>query len=140
MAVETVTLREHLEALRAADIRFGDERDRRNVEVNAEREKALKIKEEADKVALTLARQIQDYKDEKANDLRSQIERERGDYGTKADVKALEDKFDAVLKPVLEFVAAQAGGTAVSARVYITVGFIISALGVIAGIVIAVLH
>lgn len=77
-----------------------EERDRRYSEVAAEREKALKIKEEADKVALTLAREIQTYKDEKANELRSQIERERGSYATQSDLRALGDRLEAKLEPV----------------------------------------
>jgi len=72
--------------------------DRRYSEVNIEREKALKIKEEADKVALALAREIQTYKDEKANELRSQIESERGTYITQTE-----------LKPISEYVAQQTG-------------------------------
>jgi len=78
---ETVTLREHLEAMRQAD-------DRRYAEVNVEKEKALKIKETADLAALQLAREIQTYKDEKANELREQINSERGLYATKDDLAA----------------------------------------------------
>jgi hypothetical protein len=96
-------------ALRSADLRFQEERDRRYSEVNTEREKALKIKEEADKAALGLAREIQTYKDEKANQLREQINNERGDYATKSDLLALSEKFDASHKPVVEFMAASMG-------------------------------
>jgi hypothetical protein len=53
------------------------ERDRRYAEVATEKEKALRIKDAGDEKALNLARDIQVYKDEKANELRSQIERER---------------------------------------------------------------
>lgn len=95
---ETVPLREHLEALRAADIRFNEERDRRYAEVNIEREKALKIKETADLAALGLAREIQNYKDEKANELREQISSERGLYATNKDID-----------PIKSYVAAQTG-------------------------------
>lgn len=95
-----VPLREHLEALRAAD-------DRRYAEVALEREKALRIKEKADDTALRLAREAQLYRDEQANNLRAQIEGERGNYATKADVLALSDKFDAAQKPVIEFMASQ---------------------------------
>ena len=95
---ETVPLREYLAAVRESDVRFGAERDRRYTEVNLEREKALKIKETADLAALELAREIQNYKDEKANELRSQIERERGSYITQAE-----------LKPLADFVARQQG-------------------------------
>ena len=57
---DEVTLREHLAALREADLRFDAERDRRLTEVAQERERALQIKQEADKTALDLARQIND--------------------------------------------------------------------------------
>ena len=66
--------REMAGALRDADLKFEDERDRRLTEVAAERdrrltevaterEKALKIKEEADKEALRLDREIRQFKD-----------------------------------------------------------------------------
>src|SRR5579872_7331372 len=66
-----------------------EERDRRYAEVNVEREKALKIKETADLAALQLAREIQSYKDEKANELRAQIDSERGIYATNKDIEPL---------------------------------------------------
>ena len=85
------TVKEHFQVLRDADFRFYEERDRRYSEVNIEREKALKIKETADLAALGLAREIQDYKDEKANNLREQINAERGSYPTKAEMKPFMD-------------------------------------------------
>lgn len=85
----SVPLLVHLEALREADLRFNEERDRRLTEVNIEREKALKIKETADLAALGLAREIQNYKDEKANQLREQISSERGLYATNKDIEPL---------------------------------------------------
>ena len=102
-----VSEREYFEALRAAD------------------QHAVQIKEEADERALELARTIQTYKDEKANELRSQIERERGTYATKdelaaldqkreAAVTALAERFDLAHRPVLEFMAAQTSRTAAS--------------------------
>jgi hypothetical protein len=96
--LETVTLGQHLAALRRADERFYAERDRRYAEVNVEREKALKIKEEADKAALGLAREIQTYKDEKANELREQINSERGLYVTKTE-----------FEPIKAYIAGQTG-------------------------------
>jgi hypothetical protein len=78
----------HLAELRKADLAFDTERDRRYKEVAQEREKALKIKETADLAALQLAREIQTYKDEKANELREQISSERGLYATKDDLAA----------------------------------------------------
>ena len=74
------TLKEHFEALRTAD------------------QRALQIKEEADKIALGLARDIQVYKDEKANELREQINNERGSYATKTEIK-----------PLIDYVSAQQG-------------------------------
>ena len=84
--------------LREAELRFQSERDRRYTEVAVERDKALQIKNEADKVALQLAREIQTYKDEKANELREQINSERGIYATKSE-----------LKPVQDYITAQGG-------------------------------
>jgi len=87
-----------------------EERDRRYTEVALEREKALQIKEKADLAALELAREIQTYKDEKANELREQISRERGHYASIGDLKALDDKIEVRTKPVLEYVQQQLGG------------------------------
>ncbi len=56
-----------------------------------------------------MAREIQTYKDEKANDLRSQIEQERGSYATRSDLKGAVDKLDATLKPLLDYVSGQTG-------------------------------
>ena len=106
---EAIPLQEHLAAVRESDLRFEAERDRRYTEVNLEREKALKIKETADRAALELAREIQTYKDEKANELRSQIERERGSYVTQDQIRALTREYMAALKPLNEFVAGQQG-------------------------------
>jgi hypothetical protein len=86
----------HNEALREAEAKFQAERDRRYSEVAVEREKALRIKEQADRDALGLAREIQVYKDEKANELREQINSERGLYITRTE-----------MKPVFDFMASQ---------------------------------
>ena len=106
---ETVPLQEYLAAVRENDRRFEAERDRRYAEVNREREKAFMIKEAADRAALELAREIQTYKDAKANDLRSQIERERGSYVTQDQLMALTREQAAALKPLTDFVAGQQG-------------------------------
>jgi hypothetical protein len=106
---KAIPLQEHLAAVRESDLRFEAERDRRYTEVNLEREKALKIKETADLAALELAREIQTYKDEKANELRSQIERERGSYVTQDQITAMAREYMAALKPLNEFVAGQQG-------------------------------
>jgi len=129
MPGETVSLREHWEALREADQRLDHERDRRYTEVNIEREKALKIKEVADLKALDLAREIQIYKDEKANELREQISSERGLYPTKAEIE-----------PIKTYVASQtgrAGGTdATVGRFVQLVTTIAAAVAIISAIVI----
>jgi hypothetical protein len=135
-----VSLREYFEALRHADDnlrkseqRFEEERDRRYKEVALEREKALKIKEEADKAALGLAREIQTYKDEKANELREQINSERGLYATKDDVIGASEKIEAQLKPLQEFVTGTQGrqqGVGLSANVVATVaGLVLVIIG-----------
>jgi len=99
----------HNEAMREADARLQQERDRRYSEVKSAEEKALHVKEQADRDALGLAREIQAYKDERANNLREQIAAERGEYATKADIKSLSDKFDAANKPVVEFMSSMSG-------------------------------
>jgi hypothetical protein len=107
----TISLQEHWEALEAANEKFLNERDRRYSEVSAEREKALKIKEEADKDALGLAREIQSYKDEKANQLREQINSERGSFASKDDLAAAMREIQAMITPLTTYVAGMAGQT-----------------------------
>ncbi len=104
------TYRIHNEAMREAEKlaqrereRFMEERDRRYTEVGIEREKALKIKQTADLAALSLARDIQIYKDEKANELREQINSERGHYVSQAE-----------LKPIADYVTSQTGPRAIT--------------------------
>lgn len=89
--------------------RIYDERDRRYTEVSQEREKALKIKEQADRDALQLDRTIRDYKDEKANELREQINTERLLYASKDDVKSVVKELEATLNPIATYVTAQQG-------------------------------
>lgn len=103
------TLAAHHAALRLMDERLRASEDRRYTEVGVEREKALKIKETADLAALGLAREIQTYKDEKANELREQINSERGLYASKNDLEAAVSKIEETLKPVQEFVSRQSG-------------------------------
>lgn len=123
--------------LRAADLRFHEERDRRYSEVALEREKALKIKEEADKAALGLAREIQTYKDEKANELREQISSERGLYASKGDLLSATEKIEATIKPLADYITAQQGrsqGIGVSASsLYFVAVVVIAALGLYFG-------
>jgi vacuolar-type H+-ATPase subunit H len=108
-----VSLREYIEARDWMRDRIDEERDRRYTEVALEREKALKIKEEADKAALGLAREIQTYKDEKANELREQINSERGQYLNRDEWinahAALTEKLESAIKPLNEFMTSQLG-------------------------------
>lgn len=132
----------HAEDLRQADQRFQEERDRRYAEVALEREKALKIKETADLAALGLAREIQDYKDDKAYQQTERTNMERGQYATQADLAAAIGKIETALSPVLAFVAGQRGrekGIGLSANaVVVAIGLVISAyLAVRHGITVA---
>ncbi len=79
----------HIRDLSVADERFDAERDRRISEVAAERDrryaevaeersKALEIKQIADAKALSLAAEIQTYKDQKADELRGSVETSQG--------------------------------------------------------------
>jgi len=103
------TLATYHEAIRSMQEKLDAERDRRYAEVATEREKALKIKETADLAALGLAREIQTYKDEKANQLRDQINAERGLYAGKTDLIALSERIGAQIQPLNDFVARQGG-------------------------------
>lgn len=123
----------HKEALRQADFKLAEERDRRYSEVALEREKALKIKETADLAALQLAREIQTYKDEKANELREQISRERGMYVTKDELQSAVREIQAIVGPLVNYVATQQGknqgiGLMIGAAV-VAVGLMLAILG-----------
>jgi hypothetical protein len=128
------TWAQHSSELRQADKELTHERDRRYAEVNIEKEKALKIKEEADKAALGLAREIQTYKDEKANELRSQIERERGNYATRGDLVSAVEKIEAQMKPLGEYVQAQSGPRAITGA---TIVAVLGAVAIVVGLFIA---
>lgn len=92
----TVPLKEHLEALKVAD------------------QRALQIKDRADETALELARTIQTYKDEKANLYREQLTSERGNYATHNELQNLSDKTELLLKPLVNFVAEHHGSSNVT--------------------------
>jgi len=147
----TITLKEHYDALdrerkqweverRILEDRFLAERDRRYTEVSQEREKALKIKEEADKTALGLQRDNQIYKDEKANELREQIGSERGLYATHAELGSAIERIEAQLKPIASYVSVQQGrGAGLNAGWGYLVGLIV-VVNIIIGIVLALLR
>lgn len=89
------TLKQHFDALREAD--------QRALEIKEQGDKeARRIKDESDKTALGLSAETQKYKDEKANELREQINRERNLYVTV-------DKLESVVKPLVDYVSTQQG-------------------------------
>ena len=118
----------HDEEVNRWRLRFEQERDRRYAEVSVEREKALKIKELADLRALDLKSEIDQYKDEKANNFREQIGSERGLYATKDDLKGLSDKMDVAIKPLGDFVARSRGGTDKWGQIVIGLGLVMTAI------------
>lgn len=117
--IETYAI--HNEALREAEKRFQEERDRRYSEVN-------EAKELAENNALRLAREIQVYKDEKANELREQINAERLLYVRKEDISSMKDKYDGIL----EFVATKRGS---EKGVDKTLYYLIALIGVLIGVI-----
>lgn len=127
MESDAVPLKEHLEALRQAD-------DRRYAEVAAERDKALKIKEAADEKALQLAAQIQTYKDEKANELREQINKERSLYITRDQLDAAVKEIKTAMVPLQEAQAltrgSNSGQKALLAISSLIVGLVVGLIGV----------
>jgi len=129
-----------LDERQQSNLRFAEERDRRYAEVTFEREKALKIKETADLAALSLAREIQTYKDEKANELRAQINAERGLYVTRSDLNGAIEKVDATMAPLVKYVTAQQGRSGGLSSVWVGVIGSFSVVGVLAAIAIALLQ
>ena len=101
----------HARAIRQADIRFGNERDRRYTEVNIEKEKALKIKETADLAALQLARESQSLKELQNDALRDKTLSESGIYATNASVTNLFDQMSIKIQAVLDQVSTIKGNS-----------------------------
>ena len=120
----------HNEALRAAEKELQAERDRRYAEVKRAETEALRVKDDADHAALQLAREIQSYKDEKANQLRSQIEQERGTYAQKTDLVSAVEKLEVALKPLLAYSMNQQGR---SAGISAAWGVMIGVIGIVGG-------
>jgi hypothetical protein len=106
---DTRQLAVYFEALRKADERFQAERDRRYTEVRLEQEKALKIKEEADERALSLARENQKLRDDAHNELLNQWREDRSTFVTKDDQAAGLEKIETLIKPALEWVSGRRG-------------------------------
>jgi len=146
-----VSLREHLLSLRAADeqlhsferqadARLAAERDQRYAEVKAAEEKAIKVKETADAVALGLQRETQTYKDEKANELRSQIERERGTYATKDDLTSAVREINATIKPLAEYISGAGGRSGAAADSRLNLNAIVAVAGVLLAVITLILY
>jgi hypothetical protein len=113
-----------------------EERDRRYEAEARLRAEALRVAEDGEARALVLARDIQTYKDEKANELRSQIEREQGDRVSKDDLRAFGVAIRAEMKPALDWVATRRGRDAGGEIIFTRV---VAALSVMAAIVAAVI-
>lgn len=144
------TYRIFTEALRSADKEFQLERDRRYAEVAVEREKALRIKETADVkiketketadlAALSLARDIQTYKDEKADKARDLGLSERGAYVTQPQLVSAIEGINGRLDPVIEYISSQKGvvqGSQITmTKIYATIGGSAALFGILAGLV-----
>ncbi len=131
----------HSKDMREMQDKLDAAHDRRLVEVQLEREKALQIKDRADDKALELARDIQSYKDERDNRLREQITSERGLYAQKSDLQAAVEKIEAQLKPVNDYISQSQGtraGVNSSWQTLVAVGTILVALLTIGGVVVSI--
>ena len=134
--------REHNEAMRMADLRFHEERDKRYSSENELRAMALRIKETADAKALDLASQIQTYKDDKADKTREQSLSERGAYVTHSDLASVFAKTEnqltsfieemkVVLKPVLAHIAEDKGAAISTNKLYAGITILVVILGAV---------
>ena len=109
-AATDVSLREYVTLDKDWQWRFLQERDRRYLEVAAERDRRYQeVQAERDKAEVIRA-STQAYRDEKANELRDQLARERLDYASKTDLIAAIGTINATLEPLVRYVAGQQGG------------------------------
>lgn len=136
--IETYSI--HNEAIRKADERFQDERDRRYTEVNVEKEKALKIKETADLAALSLARESQVYKDQQADVMREKNLAASGVYATNADLALVVEKFEKAITPLTNFINSQKGFTQGNQFTMGKIFAMIAAVGTIIGILVVIVN
>jgi hypothetical protein len=106
--------------------RFMDERDRRYSEVAVEKEKALKIKEVADRDAKDLERSAQIYREQQNDAMRDKNLAQSGIYATNASVSQGFAEFRTELKPILDYISSTTGNVrgsaAATARLWQTVG------------------
>jgi hypothetical protein len=131
----------HNEAMRVEASRFNEAQDRRYAEVNIEREKALKIKETADRDAMELAREAQSYKEKQNDTLRERTLMDSGVYATKGDLAKVADGIIASLKPLFDFVSSQGGSGAGKKATWTSIyGAVIATAAVITGIYYLIPH
>ena len=130
------TLAAHYEALREADEKLASERDRRYMEVDIAKAKALVIKETADRDALSLARDAQNYKDQQADKMRDKTLAESGVYATNDSVAKVINELRTDLKPLFDFMSGQRGvtrGTELTKRdIYSLVGALVGIVAILA--------
>jgi hypothetical protein len=139
---ETVPLLDHLRAVGAeVDKRYQERYEAQQAAMTAAfvaSREALSIKDRADREALELARAIQTYKDEKANELREQISRERGHYATKEDLRAAVEKIEVMVAPVLQQLAMQQGASSGVSRnwgwIFAVVAMVAALIGIYAAV------
>ena len=135
---ESVLLLDHLRAIAAeVDKRYQERFEAQQAAMTAAfvaSREALNIKDRADRDALELARTIQTYKDEKANELREQIASERGHYASKEDLRAAVEKIEVLVAPVLRHLAMQQGASTGVQRnwgwIFAVVGMVATLIGV----------
>lgn len=132
--VDTYVL--HNEAMRIANERFQDERDKRYAEGNELRAMALKIKETADAKALELDKESQTYKEARNDAMREQSLKETGVYATHTDLakvfekteKQLADVMDEmrrIFKPMMDHVAEGKGATMSQTKLYAGIAILV---------------
>jgi hypothetical protein len=116
-----------------------DERDRRYQREGELRAEALRIKQEADEHARSLARADQTYKDEQANRLREQIGEERAEGRERERQFVTNEEYDRRHDPLVRQVNAlaesMAAGSGRSAGIDKLIAYGIGAAGVIAAII-----
>ena len=136
----------HNEAMRVAEQRFQDERDKRYAEGNELRAMALKIKETADANALELASESQTYKEARNDAMREQNLKETGVYATRDDLALVVKKFETALQPLSDYITGQQGShktgqnvASNSFKAIAAISSILVILGVFVAVVMAVM-
>lgn len=111
--------------------RLMHEMDRRYSEVQSAKAEALQIKAEADRRALELAREMQDYRDQMHNGLLGQLKENASKYATHSELCAAIEKIEVTLQPITTFVASQQGKTQ---GLNVGWGYLVGLVGLLAAI------